>query len=262
MGRRGAASGLGASVLPVTPPRLVSGYFGEGAGRQWPRMARVLQYSASVHCPGWDVDVRALEAVLPPSPHASPSEAANVYKLQWWCAEVEGCAEGARVLLIDVDTVILQPLDAVWDLAFDVAYTARRAGLFPLNAGVIALRVSDRSRRFLRLWLEENYRMLADQERHRIWRRKYAGMNQAALGCLLESGTVSDVHVRTLPCAEWNCEDSSWRTFNPSIARILHVKSQLRRAALGLGGPTPALQPLVRLWRQWEQRALAAAVAS
>ena len=238
----------------MTPPLLYACYFGTGNQKQWPRMASVLAFTAAQHCPGWTIQLERI-AEPPTARSASDGERANTSKLDRWFDVIAAQPDGARVLLIDVDTAILRPLDPVWDRAFDVAYTVRpTASKFPLNAGVVFVRTGPRALAFMRAWRDENRRMRTDPQRHTEWRRRYAGMNQAALGCLLESPDRPDADLLTLPCREWNCEDSTWQFFDADVTRILHLKSQLRLALFhGVVG-RPYLRPLVKRWRALEQR--------
>jgi hypothetical protein len=247
------------ALADARAPRLVAPYFGEDP--VWQRLARVLGYSARLHCPTWRIEV---EAIAPP-PLAHPGRTlafdTNTQKLDHWCDIVERARDGEHLALFDVDTMVLRPLDAVWNLAFDLAYTVRpRDSRLPLNAGVIFLRVSDRLRTFMRAWRDENRVMQADRKRHDLWRRKYGGINQAALGAILEGGAGAGLELRQLPCREWNCEDSTWPLYEPTITRVVHVKSGLRRA-LFLSAQVagyPQLTPLIRAWRELERAAAAA----
>ncbi len=241
----------------MTPPRLYACHFGHGLQDQWPRLARVLEMTAARHCPGWRVEIEQRKpGVSPRLPNASSGDVANTWKLDRWCEVVEAAAQSEQLLLIDVDTAILQPLEAIWELPFDVAYTVRPAvSRFPLNAGVLFLRVNDQSRAFLRAWRDENRKMLGDALRHGRWRRKYAGMNQASLGCLLEGKVVpGGAELLRVPCQEWNCEDSTWEAFS-ECTRILHIKSQLRLAIFNGVPGHRELRPLVALWRRLEHEA-------
>jgi hypothetical protein len=173
--------------------------------------------------------------------------------MEAWCRTVCDAADGAEILLIDADTMILQPLDDLWSRPFDFAYTTKDSR-FPFNSGVVAVRVSDRMREFFRRWLDENRAMLGDRVHHQAWRQKYGGINQAALGRALESGWARDLRVAELPCREWNCEDSQWRYFTAEKTRIVHVKSALRAAVLGHGPALPYIQPLVTIWRRLDKQ--------
>jgi hypothetical protein len=241
----------------VTPtPTLYACYFGSGAWDQYPRMARVLAATAAQHCPAWTIQIEALD---PPRRrgHIPAGYVDNTHKLDRWCAIAEAAPDGTPLLLLDADTMVLRSLDPIWDQPFDLAYTVRPAwSRYPLNAGVIFLRVSDRTRAFLTAWREENGRMIADPDRHMPWRKRFGGMNQAALGAVLTSLAVASLALLPIPCAEWNCEDVTWSAFDPAVTRILHVKSQLRLAIFeGVSGMA-RWKPLVALWRAAERAAL------
>lgn len=239
-------------------PRLEACYFA-GPDRAWQRLARVLSLTATEQCPDWQIHVEAIE----PGPAALRQQlprtiAANSRKLERWTEIVEASADGDRLLLIDADTMILQPLDAVWDLPFELAYTVRDACRFPLNGGVIFVRVCEAVRVFMRAWAAENATMLVDRAHHTRWQLRYGGINQAAFGALLESGALASVRTSTLPCREWNVEDSAWRGFDPALARILHIKSSLRLACLHPLAHALQLESLSALWREADARAAAA----
>lgn len=244
-----------ATVDPAGPPRLVSAYF--GAEPQWTRLARVLEASARQHCPSWQIDIRA---ILPPVDEHGATRAFrdNTQKLDYWRHVVCTAPDGARLALLDIDMLILRPLDPAWEVPFDVAYTTRPPTCrFPFNAGVVFVRVTDRSRRFITTWRDENLKMLRDRAYHAPWKRRYGGINQAALGCVLEQAA-SDTTIRAIPCAEWNCEDTTWSSFDPAVTRVLHLKSALRRTVFGIGPADRSVAALASLWTQAERAALGA----
>jgi hypothetical protein len=239
------------------PPRLEACSFGADPQGIWLRMVRVLWHSAAQCCEHWD---RRVQAITPPvltSALGIASHVENTQKMEHWHHLVNEAPDGARLLLIDADTMILRALDDVWALDFDVAYTTKEAR-FPFNSGVVFVRVSDRVRAFVSDWRDENRRMLGDREHHQVWRRQFGGINQAALGYMLARGDRHGVQLHTLPCLEWNCEDSSWERFDPAVTRIVHVKSSLRRAIFHRAQVSPRVLPLVNRWRQIERAAMAA----
>lgn len=242
-------------------PRLEACYF--GADDVWRRMADVLEHTATVHCPSWTRSIRAITPEPRPSVLAVESHEVNTQKLEHWLARVEDAPDGTPMLLIDVDTAILRPLDPVWRESFDVAFTTKRRP-FPFNLGVIFLRVSDRTRAFMGSWLEENNNLLTDRMHSHLWRNSFGGVNQAAFGRLLQRSGLS-VTFHRLPCAEWNCEESAWPTFDSNKARVLHLKGSLRQCVFryskvpGRRASIPGeLQPLVTLWQDLEREALGA----
>ncbi len=242
-------------------PRLVSHWF--GANPQFERLAHVLDFTARKFCPGWDVEVGRIEPAPRRSPLGVASHAFNTQKMDAWAAVIAEAEEGARVLLIDADTMVLRSLDDVWANEFDLAYTVKASAIrFPFNSGVVFFRVSEATRRFAAAWQAENVRLLESPKEHVVWRSKYGGCNQAALGAMLEGGVVArlGLRVQALPCAEWNCEDSSWPAFSPERTRIVHLKSALRRGVFSLGPMTIRLRPLVNLWRQFERESFGGVV--
>lgn len=230
----------------MTSPRLEACYFLDG-NRRWERLARVLEWTARQHCPGWRIAVSGLVPKFRPSAHAVRSAQANTQKLEWWAHQVATAADGDRLLLLDADTMILRPLDDVWAEDFEWAYTTK-AESFPFNAGVMFLRVSPAVRAVMAEWLAVNLRMLGSSAYHGRFRPRYGGMNQSAFGALLEGGAFNGLRLRTLPCVEWNCEDTGWAHFDPAVTRILHVKSSLRHVCLN-GFVVPELAPLAARWR-------------
>ena len=223
---------------------------------QFSRLAPVLEYSARVHCPDWDIRIeklgrpQGLTSAMGVSAHED-----NTHKLDRWRRVVDEAPDGTPILLIDTDTVILRPLDDVWKSSFDVAYTDKPAGSrFPLNGGVMFLRANLQSRAFVGRWADQNRTFLSDRSyKTSSVRRTFGGINQAALGSILRENERggSRVSVLALSCAEWNCEDETWEKFGPQT-RILHVKSGLRREILKLQGPRPkfAHRAAVDAWKR------------
>jgi hypothetical protein len=242
----------------MAAPLLASVYFGSGvAGDEFRRMARALEYSALRHAAGWRVEIVEIPpAVGYRSTLGVPAHEHNSAKLDRWRDIIAAADDGDRVLLIDADTMITGPLDPVWDLPFDLAYTTA-ADRLPLNAGVVFVRASSRSRGFLEQWAAVNRSFLGDAAALRPWRTRYAGINQAALGFMLERAG-HGCQVAQLPGEIWNCEDSTWKRFDPALTRIVHLKSDLRRAIFRGLAPRPVLTPLVAAWRALDAAAVEA----
>lgn len=241
-----------ATEAPVTP-RLVSTWF-PGDLDQYPRLARVLEYTAKLYAPTWDIRVEEALRCGVSCGRASQAAADNSWKLEHWTRAVLEAPEDCGVLLMDADTFVTAPLDPLWSIDFDLAYTVRGVARFPLNAGVMAVRANERTRRFMERWLARDRFMLKDLDYREPWRRIYGGQNQASFGSLLEGPEVADLRVVTLPCLEWNCEDVSWSRFGPGT-RIVHVKSALRTTVFYVQ-VEPTLRPLAALWRQREGEAI------
>jgi len=240
--------------------RLESVWF-ENDTRQYARLARVLEATARRHLPGWEVNVRGIKRDLTFSRVLGESASSNTQKLEEWARIAASAPEGDLLALLDADTFLTATLDPVWDLDFDVALTERAGSHLPLNGGVIFLRAGARARDFMKAWAETNRELFCSPKLLDPWRKRYGGMNQAALGKVLETRPPGGAKVLRLPCLEWNCEDSSWAQFDPARTRVIHVKSALRTAAFGMDGAFGPVAPLMRLWRA-EERALGSYRAS
>jgi len=239
--------------------RIISCYFaGAGTGDRWPRLARVFEHTARTHSPEWQLQLTKLSAPRRRL-NQSDNHSANALKLEHWCDAVRSANDGDELLLIDADAFIVRPLDDIWVMPFDVAYTVRPPGYpMPLNGGVVFLRVSSSTRQFMATWGAANAAMLLDRALLAKW-RKYQGINQRALGMLIEEGLTGLHSLLDLPCAEWNSEDSAWSSFDPAFTRIVHVKSELRDAVF----PSkyhpcrkPHLKAIARIWEELERDAL------
>lgn len=243
----------------MAAPLLASVYFGSGAaGEDFRRMARALEYSALRHAPAWRLEIRHVPpAVGYRSTLGVPAHEHNSAKLDRWRDTIAAAKDGDRVLLIDADTMITGPIDSVWDRPFDLAITVS-ADRLPFNAGVVFVRVSERTRAFLEQWAAVNRSFLGDAAALRPWRVRYAGINQAALGFMLERAG-HGCQVARIDGAIWNCEDSNWRRFDPASTRIVHLKSDLRRAIFRGLAARRELAPIVAAWRALEAAAIEAA---
>lgn len=232
----------------LTMPRLEACYFPDAYGsRDWARLAGVLEATAAEHCGSWPRRIAAISRAPARGGTGVTTHLANTHKLDVWCDRVDQAADGDELLLIDADVMILRPLDDVWTVPFDLAYTVRDYAL-PFNLGVIFARVTPATRRFFRLWHAENLRIFRPGDEAAAWRRRFGGVNQAAFGRLLERGELNGLAIRALPCREWNCEVSSWRQFDPDVTRIVHINGQLRRQVFHRDR-MPAFQDLVSRWR-------------
>jgi len=243
----------------MVKPRIESLWFGDG---KYERMAKVFEATARRHCPGWALNLRRVEQIdIPRHRAAVQGHVSNTQKLEDWNQIVQDAPDGARLLLIDADTAIVNPIDDIWDLDFNIAYTSKRSR-FPFNLGVIFVRVSAPARAFFAAWTAENRHMLQKKSIHRQYRARFGGINQASFGRTLETDAVRGVNLLGIPCVEWNCEDSAWESFDPARTRIVHVKSALRRAIFDGKAEDlarPGVQRLVEMWKQLEASEMAEA---
>lgn len=233
-------------------PRIESLWFGEG---RYERMARVFDATARRYCPDWDINVRNVDQRdIPRHRAAVQGHVSNTQKLEDWNQIVQHAPDGARILLIDADTFLVNPIDDIWDRDFDIAYTTKRS-TFPFNLGVIFVRATVSAKQFFAAWTAENRHMLQKKAVHREYRQRFGGINQASFGRTLETDAVRGVNLLGIPCVEWNCEDRAWERFDPERTRIVHVKSALRRAIFdGTAADLakPGVRRLAEMWKQIE----------
>lgn len=78
---------------------------------------------------------------------------------------------------------------------------------------------------------------------------KYAGMNQAAFGWMVENYKES-VKVVSVPCAEYNACSDDWNCYNKDT-KIVHIKSGLRKIILENNG-SGKYKILKGIWRDLE----------
>lgn len=234
--------------------RLESVYYDMPGRSEFRRMARVLAFTAAQHCRDWQIRIEAIPAATPGTGTGVPQHVANTHKLAVWCDRVAAAEDGARLLLLDTDTFLTRPIDEIWQRPFDLAYATKRRP-YPFNLGVLFIRVSPATRAFFEAWRTENDALFApaDPPVMRAWRAQYGGINQAAFGMLQARGRLHGLQVAELSCREWNCEDSAWTKFDPSVTRIVHVKAALRRQIFGRDGISIDLAPLVERWRALER---------
>lgn len=202
-------------------------YFDGGDGR-WERMASAVLSSLAEHCPDWDVRLSVLEPREAEASRASFLH--NTIKLAEWVRQVEALEDGEQLLLLDADTLVRRNLDDAFAEDFDIALTRKmkRTQSCPINAGVVFVRGSEASRAFFREWQAVNDRFYVDPAEHSPWEVRFGGINQAALGYLIENERLPAT--RWLDCAEWNaCYEPLWRAAY-DVSRIIHYKSHLRKA--------------------------------
>jgi hypothetical protein len=211
------------------------------------KMTNALIYSIEKHEPSAQWVVKKLNE--PPLNGRIRGHVANTIKLNYWYSELKRCSHGDHVVFLDADTLMINPIHDVFREDFDVAYTVRTRSKWVLNGGVIFVKVNERSMEFFRKFVETNNHMFNDKEFHEKYRVKYAGINQAALGYMLELNTTS-AKLKALPCAVWNACGEDWSGINDTT-RIIHLNGQARKSIFG-GNPAEheTLKPY-QIWNKY-----------
>ncbi len=185
----------------------------------------------------------------------------NTDKLEVWNDHIQNATQDT--VLIDCDMLIMQDFSEVWQHDFDVAITKRsekKSKLrqfpngIPYNGGVVFVRNTDSAKRFIQAWTDCNRYLFENTRAHSGYLKKYAGMNQAALGYLLEARNGYDIcKVIDVPCAKYNaCAPDFWENGN---AKIVHIKGDLRKEVFSRQPKKDApTYKYVSIWKDIEQR--------
>jgi len=147
---------------------------------------------------------------------------ANYIKLKEWAKHIKG-----NTVLIDADTIVLSDISEVFDMPNDLIYTKRYLNKnIDFNSGVVFVKESGLN--IINKWVEIDRQLYESKALLRRWQRKYFGFNQASFGCLLE--TNKDFNIGHVTTAIYNnCDNPDW-VKNHAIAKIVHVKSTLRKS--------------------------------
>jgi hypothetical protein len=174
----------------------------------------------------------------------------NTLKLQVWGDYIRGADDD--VILIDSDMICHAPGYHAFDKEFDIAYTMRtgRQGLrhIPertINGGVVMVRNTPEAKSWIVQLRDINEQMFNDNLFHSKWQTRYPGMNQSAMGWMLEqSGHPARLHEYTT--RDWNAVDCDWHVLKPETV-FIHCKGRLRSAIIK-GQGSGELLPLVDEW--------------
>ena len=251
--------------------KIISVQFDYPGSSRYDKLSRVLEYSVKKNCPGADFKLIRIDA--PTSWRTKKCFASNTVKLQRWVEEME--ATDDDIIFLDCDMIVLRDLHDAFKMDFDVALTINGTGSIPYNGGAVFCHNTPAARDFIRLWNECNIELYDNTQKHLKWRTKYAGMNQAALGYMLETNAVkvtditskhrkikaykSVVNIRRLPCSIWNVCKNDWRNINDKMY-ILHVKSALRTAVLDPRASIYYWRAFPKAIKAWRQMAAEAGV--
>jgi hypothetical protein len=172
----------------------------------------------------------------------------NSVKLRHWVMHLERTND--NVIFADCDMLCLRDASHAFKFNFDVAYTARTiVNRIPMNGGIMFATPNENSRKFFRNMLIVNDLMLGDVRFHNQWRRKYAGMNQSAFGCVLETRS-KGIKIHKFRTLEWNAVDCDWGNVNHRTV-FVHYKSKLRKMVLNEIKRNPTHMKVIRLWDQY-----------
>jgi len=136
---------------------------------------------------------------------------------------------GQQAAICDIDLMFRKRIDDIFQFKFDIAITIR-ALKARYNTGLWFYNPSSAAREFVFNWLlkTEKYTRQFRDNLENI--KKYAGIDQYALASTIWQNKQANVF--TIPCQEWNAEQSTWKHVNEET-RVIHLKSQLRNELFG-----------------------------
>ena len=193
------------------------------------KLCNTLINSIKKHLPDVEIDLCKIEEPNPNNYIGSKikrSFASNSIKLKIWNDIIQNTDK--HVVLLDGDTLVLDNFLEVFDEDFDIGLTFRGKTGLPFNGGVIFVKPTKESKEFFNLFLKINDEFVKNKIKHQKYRNKYAGINQSALGCLLEEYNKDNKYkIKKFPCSIYNLCD--WINNDYKKAKIIHIKSNLRK---------------------------------
>jgi len=220
--------------------RIFTVVFDRPGQKKYSRLLNVFLKSCAAKMPNVEVDVLRIKGPDTMTLGHRVACEDNTEKLAFWVDYIKKAKE--PVALMDCDILIRGDIRDAFDHEFDVAYTLNGAG--GLNAGVVFVRPTQYSVEFFELWKEINDQMFFDESFHRKWRKKYIGMNQTALGYILEHPDLHSASLKFLPSHVYNAADYDHPVVDDAT-KVLHVKGDLRDDFLSGG------KFYKRLFREW-----------
>ncbi len=198
-----------------------------GLGR-YEKLAKVFEHSVKKNCPSADFELLKVKPPEIKRKIRSKSFASNTLKLKLWLEVLKNTDDD--VVFMDCDMIILKDISDAFKNHFDIGYTKRTGSRIPYNGGVVFVKNTPAAINFVELWKKINDKMYDDYTFHHKYRNKYAGMNQAAFGYIMENGGYK-AKLKPFRCDIWNSCVENWPKINEDT-KIIHVKGTLRRTVL------------------------------
>jgi hypothetical protein len=204
----------------------------------------VFRKSVQIHMP--KVNFISIE----PTPPAYESDRIagfldNTFKLKYWIDFFKHTDD--NIIFADCDLFAIRDGNHAFNSDFDIAYTAiKQPYKAKLNGGILMTKPTDAAYRFLQEFQSINDRMYQDIDFHEVWRKKYAGMNQAAFGCVLETG-INGAKIHTHMTQEWNAVDRDLKEINDKTV-FVHIKDRLRNMLIQCAEPQGVGEKVMREW--------------
>ena len=193
-------------------------------------MHDVFIQSCRKEMPDVDVVTIPIDNVKKVQDNKRPGYLSNTVKLKKYADFVMFCDED--LILADCDMLCNGNAEVVFkELDFDIAITVKNPGhgtRCRINGGIIFVRDTPKAKAWVKEFNEVNEKMYKDEKFHKQWAEKYFGMNQAAMGYMIDASD-NEAKVIELPTRTWNNCDPDWDYVTDDTV-FIHIKSSLRDA--------------------------------
>jgi len=235
--------------------QLVTVQFNYDQGPDYKLLFDVFKYSCQKYTP----ECEFVEYLIDPPkkvPRVPYNFTYNTVKLKIWLDHIKSTDQD--VIFADCDMLAIKDFSHAFDDPdFDICYTERtRTTRIPMNGGIVLARPNERTIDFFKQWEAINRRMHnndmnGNTELHNRYRRKWAGMNQAAFGWMMEHPHKHKARIKTVPTKIWNAVDCDWSSLQNSPDTVfIHIKSGLRKAVLRHRRAKPEHIYARKLWNE------------
>ena len=161
----------------------------------------------------------------------------NALKSRAWEKIVSEAIEtGSKddLLLMDCDTIVLRDISNMFMHDFDIALTHRYGAMVhtsrePINTGVVAVRPNKKSLEFFKQLTKAVDYLFDNPDIHHTYWEHYRGIQQSALGYVIENTDEMKLNVKLFPCKYYNASPTNEYQDMGSEARVMHLQNVMRK---------------------------------
>lgn len=216
--------------VPYKKVRLVSVVFDFPGKTEYTELVEALKNSAAENMPNADVEIVRLDPPKQHADHQRTSWEANALKARAWEKIVTEATDD--LILVDADLIIRRDLSCLFAHDFDIAFTHRydseARSREPINTGVVAVRPTEKSKAFFTRLCEAVDYLMENPDEHAYYWENYRGIQQAALGMVIEKADELDAKIKLFPCQAYNASDHEF-SYISSETRVVHLKANVRK---------------------------------
>lgn len=226
---------------------IVTVYFENHAGEEYKRLYDVFKKSVEKYSD--TVNLISIKLPKVEKRKTKPFKlTSNTEKLKVWVRYAE--TMDTNTIFTDCDMLMTNPVDDIFKKDFDIAYTIRsneEGKEHPkINGGVIFAKPTEQSRQYFRTLLDVNMKMYENEKLHEKWRTLYPGMNQSAMGYIIEKN-IFDGKLMKLITKKYNAVDCDWSNMDGSEI-FVHYKSKLKNLVLNHYPPLKGYDVAMKAW--------------